>query len=352
MAQRSVLIDGLKLGASQLIVLHHIVLYSPMAEVLAPAWPATAAFLASPARYAVQVFLVIGGFLAAHSLSQGVASLPRALLARYLRLVPMLAVALLAVLAASAMLPRGRWPDWVTPWPTAGEFAAHLLLLQDLLHLPSLSAGAWYLAIDFQLYALLAFAAALLLRRAGRPAWQTPLPGVVAVMTLASLAWFSRDAALDVWAAYFFGAYGLGALAAWAARSRAMTGLFAAVCAAQFAAAWLEPRPQVVIAGLTAIALATLVARWQTHDRSHGRSARWLACWSDASYGIFVVHYAVIVAATALWLHLGWSGPATAWGLLLLCWAASLLAGAALQRFVGNPLSRWRWTGTQRVGAR
>ena len=81
MAQRSVLIDGLKLGASQLIALHHIVLYSPMVEVLAPAWPATAAFLASPARYAVQVFLVIGAFLAARSLSQGaLPNLPRALL--------------------------------------------------------------------------------------------------------------------------------------------------------------------------------------------------------------------------------------------------------------------------------
>jgi len=282
---------------------------------------------------------VIGGFLAAHSLSMGVASLPRALLARYLRLLPMLAVALLAVLGASALLPRGHWPDWVTPWPAAVDLAAHLLLLQDLLHLPSLSAGAWYVAIDFQLYALLAFGTTLLHRDPGQPVWHTPLPGAVALLTLASLAWFNRDEALDVWAPYFFGAYGLGGLAAWTGRSRAMAGLFAMVCAAQFAVAWLEPRPRVVIAGLTAIALATLVSRWQ----AQGRTARWLAYWSDASYGVFVVHYAVIVAATALWLRLGCSGPVAAWGLLLLCWATSLAAGAALQAFVGTPLSRTRW---------
>jgi hypothetical protein len=55
------------------------------------------------------------------------------------RLVPMLAGALLAVLAASALLPRGGWPDWVTSWPSLWDLVAHLLLLQDVLHSPSLS---------------------------------------------------------------------------------------------------------------------------------------------------------------------------------------------------------------------
>ena len=348
MAQRSALIDGLKVCASQLIVLHHMVLYAPMADRVAPAWPAAAAFLADPARYAVQIFLVVGGFLAAHSLSRGVASLPRSLLARYLRLVPMLAAALLAVLAASALLPRDRWPDWVTPWPTAGDFAAHLLLLQDVLQLPSLSAGAWYVSIDFQLYALLAFGTVVLHRHAARPVWRTLLPGAVALLTLLSLLGFNRDAALDVWAPYFFSAYGLGALAAWARHSRALAGLFAAMCAAQIAAAWLEPRPRVWIACLTAVALATLASRWQ----ARGRTARWLAYWSDASYGVFVIHYALIVAATALRLRMGWDGAVAAWSLLLLCWAASLSAGAALTRSIGNPLSRSRWAQALSAGVR
>ncbi len=328
MPQRSVLIDGLKVVASQLIVLHHIALYAPMAEVVAPSWPALADILADEARYMVQVFLVIGGFLAAQGLSRRMPRLPHALLGRWLRLVPMLAVALLAVLAASALLPPGRWPDWVTPWPTLGAFVAQLLLLQDVLGIPSLSAGAWYVAIDFQLYALLATGAALLHRSAERPVWRTPLPWAVAALTLASLWWFNRDAALDAWAPYFFGAYGLGALAGWAGRSRAMAALFGGVCLAQLSDTWLEPRPRVLIACLTAIALATLVSRLP----ARGRPSRALAYWSDASYGIFVIHYAVIVGMTALWLQLGTPGTTTAWVLLAVTWVASLAAGAGLQR--------------------
>ena len=189
MRQRSALIDGLKVLASQLIVLHHVLLYAPMAQRVVPAWPRTAAFLLDEARFVVQIFLVIGGFLAAQGLSRPVANLPQSLLARYARLVPMLAVALLAVLAASALLPAGRWPDWVTPWPTVGQFAAHLLLLQDILGVPSLSAGAWYVSIDFQLFALLAIGSVLLQRRSGRPAWLTPLPWAVAMLALTSTGW-------------------------------------------------------------------------------------------------------------------------------------------------------------------
>ena len=335
MAPRSLLIDALKVVASQLIVLHHIVLYAPMAQVLA--WPAARDFLIDEARYVVQIFLVIGGFLAAQSLSRQVPRLPRALLARYLRLVPMLAVTLLAVLAANALLPPGRWPEWAKPEPTPGVLLAHLLLLQDVLGLPSLSAGAWYVSIDFQLYALLALGAAVLHRNGARPAWRSPLPWAVAALTLASLVGFNRDPALDAWAPYFFSAYGLGALAAWAARSRALAGLFAAVCAAHLACAWFEALPRVATASLTAIALAALPSRRQVQGQS--RTARVLAYWSDASYGVFLIHYAVIVAATALWLRLHWSSSTAAWGLLAATWAASLVAGAALQRGGGQRLS-------------
>jgi peptidoglycan/LPS O-acetylase OafA/YrhL len=346
MAPRSLLIDGLKVVASQLIVLHHIVLYAPMADVLA--WPPVRAFLIDEARFVVQIFLVIGGFLAAQGLSRRADSVPRSLLLRYWRLVPMLAVALLAVLAASALLPPLRWPDWVTPWPTLGAFLAHLLLLQDVLDIPSLSAGAWYVSIDFQLFALLTVGAAALHRDAAQPVWRSPLPWVVAALTLASLAWFNRDAAFDAWAPYFFTAYGLGARAAWAGRSRALAALFGIVCAIHLAGAWWESRPRVATACLTAIALATLASRW--HAR--GWPARALAYWSDASYGVFLIHYAVIVAATALWLRLAPGSPAAGWGLLALCWMASLAAGAALQRYVGAPLSRLPWTSLRRVSVR
>ena len=162
MSQRSVLIDGLKVVASQLIVLHHIVLYAPMAGVLAPAWPATAAFLGGEAR------LRGAGLPGDRRLPRG----RRSVAAAYG------AAAVCCGPATCGWCPcwpwhcwrcwwparccrAGGWPDWVTPWPSLWDFVAHLLLLQDVLHIPSLSAGAWYVSIDFQLYALLAAGAAL-----------------------------------------------------------------------------------------------------------------------------------------------------------------------------------------------
>ena len=65
------LINVLKAGAAQLIVLHHLAFYGPMSDHVQPMWPALIDWLGDSARIAVQVFLVIGGFLAAKSLAPG-----------------------------------------------------------------------------------------------------------------------------------------------------------------------------------------------------------------------------------------------------------------------------------------
>ena len=62
-------INGLKAGAAQLIVLHHLAFYGPMSDVAHPAMPDLLDWLYEYARMAVQIFLVIGGFLAAASLA-------------------------------------------------------------------------------------------------------------------------------------------------------------------------------------------------------------------------------------------------------------------------------------------
>ena len=77
----------------------------------------------------------------------------------------------------------------------------------------ALSAGVWYVAIDFQLFALMT----LLLWLGRRPRWpQALLLGLM----LASLFFFNRDEDWDNWALYFFGAYGMGAAAFWAGNAR------------------------------------------------------------------------------------------------------------------------------------
>ncbi len=98
--------------------------------------------------------------------------------------------------------------------PSLWQFVAHALLLHSLFGVDSLSAGVWYVAIDVQLYALL-LDLLWLARRLGESA-----PLLVAAVVLASLFFFNLDSDWDNWAVYFFGAYGVGALAYWLSRTR------------------------------------------------------------------------------------------------------------------------------------
>src|SRR5688572_13963016 len=85
-------LDLLKVVATQLIILHHLAFYGPMAHHVRPIVPGLIDWLDEYARIAVQVFLVIGGYLAARSLCPAglplQASLTSSVFHRYLKLVP------------------------------------------------------------------------------------------------------------------------------------------------------------------------------------------------------------------------------------------------------------------------
>lgn len=214
-AARMPVFDFLKAAASQLIVLHHLALYGPVAEAFDDLLPEVSAWFVEYGRLAVQVFLVLGGFFAVRSLAPagvGVFVNPLALLwKRYCRLVVPFAVAvgLAAVTAAVARL----WlsDDMVPDRAGLLQVLAHLLLLHGIVGAESLSAGVWYVAIDFQLFAMM-LGLSWLSRRFTVP-WAAPF--AVALVALASLYFFNRDADWDDWGLYFFGAYALGAFACW-----------------------------------------------------------------------------------------------------------------------------------------
>ena len=128
-----------------------------MAAKLAEWLPQLEVFLRSYALWAVQVFLVIGGYLTAKSLS---ASMPQTsaemwakLLARYLRLVIPLLAALSVAVAVTALVRPHFDHSSLSQEPTGLQVMAHILLLQDVLSMEAFSAGVWYVAIDFQLFA-------------------------------------------------------------------------------------------------------------------------------------------------------------------------------------------------------
>jgi hypothetical protein len=222
------LINLLKAGAAQLIVLHHLAFYGPMSDHLRPILPSLMDWLGSSARIAVQVFLVISGFLAAKSLSpSGHHGLSYPLLAiwrRYAKLALPFMVATLLAAVASALAASWMTHDSISAPATLSQLAAHALLLHGVLGYPSLSAGAWYVAIDFQLYAAVILMLWLTGRLAGSRRLTWLMPFVVALAVTFSLMHFNLDSGWDNWAPYFFGSYGLGMLAWWASDPRRKSG--------------------------------------------------------------------------------------------------------------------------------
>ena len=343
-------IDAGKAIASQLIVWHHLVHYGPLAPRVRVLAPRLIDWLDQRALLAVQVFLVMAGYLAARSLwpradqpRATLADWPRRLRQRWLRLLPLYAAALgLALLCAA--LARHWMLDPDTPAaPSAPQLLAHLLLLHDVLGQPALSAGVWYVAIDLQLYAVLAGlagVAALWRRRATAGA---PLPpplrwgegaglALVAGLALASLAWFNRQPGADLWAPYFFGSYALGVLAAWGARDTRRLVWAALLIGLAAAGLWLQWRDRLALA--LAVALLLL---WQPARRRLA-AAPWqpLLAWLAAiSYALFLVHYPVSLAVNAAVLRwLPGSGAATAAAGLIASWLLSLAVAWALWRLL------------------
>jgi peptidoglycan/LPS O-acetylase OafA/YrhL len=348
------LINLLKAGAAQLIVLHHLAFYGPMSDHVRPFLPALIEWLDLNARMAVQVFLVISGFLVAKSLSpsgrSGLDYPLRAIWRRYTKLAPPFLVATLVAAAASAGASAWMSHGSISAPATLSQLSAHALLLHGVLGYPSLSAGAWYVAIDFQLYG----AMVLLLWLGGRAAGRRPLPWLmpctVALCVMLSLLYFNLDASWDNWAPYFFGSYGLGVLAWWASDPRREPGaatLMALMALLPAAAALaVDFRSRIALALVVACALF-LFGRIRTAGA--GRAWAVVNSLGRTSYSVFLIHFPVcllvnaaftrFVPAEPLWQGLG----------MLLAWGASLAAGQAFFRWVELPLGRAVQFATARI---
>lgn len=344
------LIDAIKGLACIVIVWHHLSIYGPLPEGAWMLAPAFFHWLADDGRLAVQVFLVIGGFLAAGSLApQGHLCVDRPLqrvLRRYARLAMPYFVALMASVLIAAMVRPWLHDDAVPPAPGFMQLLAHGFLLQDLLHQEALSAGVWYVAVDFQLYtlALAVFALAAWLRRRW-PDGSAPAQWVgvllVALVTVASLAIFNRYAALDQTAIYFFGAYGLGMLCYWIGQARRpgvwVTAMLAVLLLGVCVLA-IEWRSRVAIAWTTALLLAVAQRRgWLD-------ATGWLPLRrvGRISYSLFLVHFPVLLLVNAVFAHWVPNGPWIDLFGLLGSFVLSLLVAALLYQRVESRPASWR----------
>ena len=327
-------VDAFKAMACLLIIAHHLAFYGPMSDVARAAAPGLMGWLAEYGRMAVQVFLVVGGFLATASLApQGRALFRdplRLILRRYRRLiVPLMVAVLITVLAAAAVRP---WfvDSSVPAAPTFVQLLAHLFLLQDLVGQEALSAGIWYVAIDFQLFVI---SVALL----------TLLPGqrhryLVLVLGAASLLLFNRNVGLDMSGLYFFGSYALGMLAWWASHSECPKRWMLVAALLGAAALAIDFRGRLLVALLVAMALVWV----QPGAGKRWLQARWVLRLGQMSYSIFLIHFAVCLLVNAAVSYF-WPTSLLANSLgLAAAFALALLAGWGLYRGVESAAAPWR----------
>lgn len=341
------LINLLKAGAAQLIVLHHLAFYGPMADAARPLMPSMIDWLDHNGRIAVQAFLVISGFLAAKSLAPsgvpGIGNPLGTIWRRYIKLAPPFVVAMFLAIGASALARTWMVHDSISAPPHLSQLAAHVLLLHGVLGYESLSAGAWYVAIDFQLYALITG----LLWLGGRIAGNRPMPWLMPLLvTLGvsiSLLYFNRDADFDVWAPYFFGSYGLGILAWWASDPRrpfvATFSLLLMMVVPAVLALELDFRSRIAVASLVACVLF-LYGRTRLSTYA---SAGWsvINYLGKISYSIFLVHFPVCLVVNAAFTRFVpddayLQGAGVVWA-----WAASVASGAVFHHWVEAPLGRF-----------
>lgn len=347
-AARLPCLDALKAVACLLIVLHHMAVYGPLSEIDYPPISSLADGLYQYGRMAVQAFLVIAGFLSAKNLAPfgapRVADPLHAIKRRYERLImPYLAALTLAV--ASAGLARG-WleRDYVPGAPDIPQLLAHALLLHDLLDQEALSAGVWYVAIDFQLFALTAILLWLSRRAAGRdailPALAAPL--LMACLTVASLFVFNRDPYWDESALYFFGSYGLGALSYWAAiRPRGVL-LLLLLGALVVVALLVEFRARIAVAGAVMLLLG-FARRYAARESRPGLA--YLTYLGRISYSVFLVHFPLILLVNAVFFHFLPHQPSVRLAGLIVALGLSIWGGAVFYRWIENrrhtPRTRW-----------
>jgi peptidoglycan/LPS O-acetylase OafA/YrhL len=351
------LINLLKAGAAQLIVLHHLAFYGPMSDHVRPILPALIGWLGDNARIAVQVFLVISGFLVAKSLSPagypGLSEPVAAIWRRYAKLAPPFVVATLLAVLVSGVARTWMTHDSISAPATLSQLAAHVLLLHGVLGYDSLSAGAWYVAIDFQLYALMALTLWLTGLVAGKRTQRWLMPLVIVVGITFSLLYFNLDAEWDNWAPYFFGSYGLGMMAWWASDSCRKPGavLLMAVMTLvpAFAALMLNFRSRIALALIVACVLF-LCGRVKTV--SDGKAWSVVNGLGRISYSVFLIHFPVCLLVNAVFTRFVPAEPVSQAMGMLTAWAASLTVGAVFFRWVEVPLGRVFQFGVRRVVVR
>jgi peptidoglycan/LPS O-acetylase OafA/YrhL len=315
--ERSLLIDFFKVFGAQLIFFHHLALYSPMAKILETELPALIDFFVIHAKLPVSSFLVVGGYLCAKNLfdERLSISLLDLISRRCARLLPLYFFSIFAVIVVTIFWQSYLQDElWISATPSLYALAAHLLLLQDLIGVPALSAGAWYVSIDLQLYTL---ALAVFLISRFVHSFDEEIIGLVFfVLSVVSLFLWSKDNLYDVCALYFIQAYGIGILAHLGEKNRLNFYFFLSLLFLLAADAFFQSSLKSCVIFLTAFLIFFMKKNYLLNNYF----ARLFGSASNASYAFFISHFFVIIIFTGMWKMLALEGFVLAGLFFLATW--------------------------------
>lgn len=349
-ASRLLFLDALRAFASLAILWHHFALYPPFCAQAAPILGGLVRWFHDYAR-STQVFFVVGGYVMARTMSGrswNSLAVWKFLARRYCRLgIPYLAAIVLAVAACS--LGHGWLPDAVigSP-PTFPQLLAHVFFLQEPLGFEHLSAGIWFVCINFQLgiiHVCSLWLRDILAARLKLPAdspW-TDVPLIAGwLLSVFSLFHYHDQPGADAWAPYFYPYFFLGIIIHHATSKRRgdwMFWIYLAVIVAAMCHEWRWRLASALVVGLL------LFSAQKTGFGSRWPRALWISRMGRVSYSLFLVHFPVLALVSSVWARLGWSSPMAAIAGLLTAFAASVAGAFAFHRCVEEPaaaLSR-RW---------
>jgi len=289
--------------------------------------------------------LVMAGYLAAQSLTRfanakfSSQNLLRVIVNRYLRLFMPYIVALIITIACAWLARFWINDEFVGETETLSQFIAHLFFLQGILGLDSISAGAWYVAIDWQLYSVLAI---LLISFSS---YQT-LIWLISIAAVSSLLYFNRSSEYEAYFIYFIGSYSLGVLAYLAKNfaDKKIQGLAKAALIVIGVIIAISTLQEVWLRNFLAWFVALLLFLWgnaiypkeTTTSVLKVRLLSAIAWASPRSFCAFLIHFTFILLANTLYIALGLHAYES--GLLAISLMVTVLACSGI---AANYLYRW-----------
>ncbi len=315
-------VDFLKTIAVQIIIFHHLCSYGIISIKVGELFPHFVDFVGIYGRYAVQIFLVIGGYLTAKSLPKTLEKfgLWKTVINRYLRLAPTYIFAIAFTIFCATIARAIHYEEYIGESETISQILAHFFFLQNILHFESISVGVWYVAIDWQLYI---FTACILFFMKSLKKLLFILPILIAI----SLMYFSQNPLFEDYFIYFIGAFGLGIIAFLAEDTshhetrqpaRILLLIFLLLILSD---TFFELRIKNVIEILLAVLLSLYGKR--TYNSKNIKWSKICIWFSQRSYCAFLIHFSLLLLGNSLYYLFQWEKAITGLFMMIMIWVFS-----------------------------